>query len=57
MEDVKNVNEMPLDEQPIAPQPKKKKKRKQVEGRDRFTPLTVFMLVILRFIKVYVQKI
>jgi ABC-type glycerol-3-phosphate transport system permease component len=38
---------MPLNEQPINPQPKKKKKRREVEGRDRFTPLTIFMLVIL----------
>lgn len=42
---MENVENVMLDEQPV-PQPKKKK-RKQIEGRDRFTPLTIFMLVVL----------
>ena len=46
MEDIKNINEMPINGTPVS-KPKKKKERKQVEGRDRFTPLTIFMLVVL----------
>ena len=42
MADVKNVN---IDKKPLS-QPKKRKK-KQVERRDRLTPFTIFMLVIL----------